>query len=55
MAQSSAARKTDATTTSQAKKSEQYKVINPVRSEAGSDNMIVQPEPADPNERPPWE
>jgi len=34
---------------------EQYKVINPVRSEAGSDNMIVQPEPADPNERPPWE
>jgi hypothetical protein len=34
---------------------EQYKVINPVRSEAGSDNMVVQPEPADPNERPPWE
>jgi len=37
------------------KSREQYKVINPVRSEAGSDNMIVQPEPADPNERPPWE
>jgi hypothetical protein len=32
---------------------EQYKVINPVPSETGSDNIIVQPEPADPNERPP--
>jgi hypothetical protein len=33
-----------------------YKVINSiVRSDLGSDDMIVQPEPADPNERPPWE
>ena len=34
---------------------ERYKVINSiVRSDPGSDDMIVQPEPADPNERPPW-
>ena len=33
-----------------------YKVINSIaRSDPGSDNMIVRPEPADPNERPPWE
>jgi hypothetical protein len=34
-----------------------YKVMNSiVRSDPGSDNMIVQqPEPADPNEPPPWE
>jgi hypothetical protein len=36
--------------------SERYKVFNSsVRSDPGSDNMIVQPDPADPNERPPWE
>ena len=35
---------------------ERYKVINSiVRSDPGADNMIAQPEPADPNERPPWE
>jgi hypothetical protein len=35
---------------------ERYKMINSiVRSDPGSDNMIAQPEPADPNERPPWE
>ena len=35
---------------------ERYKVFNSiVRSDLGSGNMIEQPEPADPNERPPWE
>ena len=35
---------------------ERYKVINSiVRSDQGSNNMIEQPEPVDPNERPPRE
>jgi hypothetical protein len=32
--------------------SPRYKVMNSI---VGSDNVIVQPEPADPNEPPPWE
>ena len=34
----------------------QYKVINSVvGSGTWPDNTVMQPEPADPNERPPWE